>query len=77
MDQAGEFSPAFASEDVPVILTHFVGVADPGTAIDPLTYLLTEGNEASITLTNNGIVTITEDIVLQWNDLYKFYLEVA
>ena len=76
VDQSGNFTPAFAGKPVRVKPTHFSGSASTGTAINDLRYRLTPNNEATITLTNNGNQQITEEILLQWDDRYKFYLEV-
>ena len=76
VDRAGPLMPGFGAEDVPVKLTHFTGGASVGSKLYDLTYELTEDNEATITITNTGKVTITEEVTLQWSDLYKFYLEV-
>lgn len=76
-DRAGGFLPAFSGERVAVKLTHFLGSATVGTKINDLSYQLTPANEATITLTNGGTRTITEDILLQWADLYKFCIEVS
>ena len=76
VDRAGTLMPGFGAKDVPVKLTHFTGGASVGAKLYDLTYELTEDNEATITITNIGTVTITEEVTLQWSDLYKFYLEV-
>ena len=76
VDRAGSFMPAFSGVDVPVKLTHFTGSAEVGSKEYDLTYRLTVDNEATITIANGGTETITEDILLLWDDLYKFYIEV-